>query len=240
MKILITGASSGLGLQLAQDYLLEKHQVFACGRNAEKLTNHFQHSDASTLVFDSTNKEQTDATLACVETLDLLILNAGTCRYVDNPMQLDATLFTDVFSTNVTGSLNVLAACLPKMKPGSQLVFISSAASRLPLPRAEAYGASKAAIDYLAQTLEISLVPKGIACSLVQPGFIDTPLTQKNDFPMPWLMSVAEASQKIRRGIARRQRLIRFPWSLHLCFSLLHMLPHSLWASLARQFINRT
>lgn len=240
MNILITGASSGLGLQLAQDYLCDKHQVYVCGRTIEKLTTHFQSQDAHLLAFDTRNLSQTNTALTSVDSLDLLILNAGTCRYVDDPMHFEPSLFPEVFSTNLLGTVNVLTACLPKMKSGAQIIFIGSAASRLPLPRAEAYGASKAALDYLVQTLQITLASKGIACSLVQPGFIDTPLTQKNDFPMPWLISVCDASKKIRMGIQSRRRLIRFPWSLHFCLTILSLLPQPLWRFLARQFLNRT
>ena len=83
--------------------------------------------------------------------------------------------------------------------------------SWLPLPRAEAYGASKAALDYLADTLRLDLAGKGIGVTLIRPGFVQTPLTAKNDFPMPCLVTVEEASRAIMAGLVAGRHQIHFP-----------------------------
>ena len=232
-KIVITGASSGIGLQLAKDYLQQGHQVFACGRRIEKLHQGLDHPNVKHLVFDTTNATQCEEVLGQLSPPDLVILNAGGCEYVDDGKALDAALFSRVIDTNVKGTVNCLAALLPRMKTGSQVAIVSSSVTLLPLTRAEAYGASKAALDYLARSLAVDLREHRIDVSLIRPGFVDTPLTRRNDFPMPGQISVNEASHCIRQGLEKRKSEINFPWLFIVTMRLLALLPGSWWQLIA-------
>ncbi len=231
--VLITGASSGIGLQLAKDYALNKHQVIACGRDQQKLLKALDLYPVKIATFDTTDAEQTQRVLDNQEIPDLVILNAGHCEYIDDARRFDGALFKRVMDTNVQGTVNCLAALLPRMKSGSRIAIVSSSVTFLPLTRAEAYGASKAALDYLARSLAIDLKPLGIEVSLIRPGFVDTPLTRKNDFPMPGQVTVEEASLFIREGLQQGKKEITFPFLFTASMKMLSWLPHSLWARLA-------
>lgn len=212
MKILITGASSGIGKQLALDYLNAGHHVALCGRDKaalDSLANEFP-ALSSVHVFDITDYQACQNQLAKLEFLDLAILNAGTCEYI-SAMDFDARAFERVVMTNLVGLGNCLEAVIPKLKSGGRLALMGSSSSYLPLPRAEAYGASKAATEYLAHTLSISLKASNIHCSYVAPGFVKTPLSDRNDFPMPMRISVETASHAIREGLRKGKSEIHFP-----------------------------
>ena len=209
--VLITGASSGIGLQLAKDYADDGWNVIACGRDRAKLESTLDGYNITYAVFDTLDATATENALQQCGAPDLAILNAGNCEYMDNPKQFDAELFQRVMATNVQGTVNCLASLLPRMNAGSRLAIMSSSVTYLPLTRAEAYGASKAALDYLTKTLAIDLQPQEIGVSLIRPGFVDTPLTRLNDFPMPGRISVEEASATIRNGLARGKAEINFP-----------------------------
>ena len=112
------------------------------------------------------------------------------------------------------------------------MVFVSSSATILPFPRSEAYGASKAGMDYLAKSLRLDLAANDISVTLVHPGFIKTPLTDKNDFSMPFLLTSEEAAQRIVKGIKGQKNYIHFPKRLTLLLKLFSLLPSSLWQSL--------
>lgn len=147
--VLITGASSGIGKQLALDYAAEGWKVTACGRNAERLEALAANAEhISTLTFDITNLEDTRQALAWVQA-DLVILCAGTCEYLDNGV-VEADKVLRVMTTNLMGPINCLDALLPGMTSGTRIALVGSTASLVPLPRAEAYGASKAALAYFA------------------------------------------------------------------------------------------
>jgi NAD(P)-dependent dehydrogenase (short-subunit alcohol dehydrogenase family) len=105
----------------------------------------------------------------------------------------------------------------------------------MPLPRAEAYGASKAAMRYLMQTLRIDLASEGIDVTLVSPGFVDTPLTQKNDFPMPMRWPVERAARYIAERLDKRPHEIAFPTPLIAVLKLLGSLPSSLQLAIGRR-----
>lgn len=224
--VLITGATSGIGRALAADYHRAGWRVIACGRDITRL----RRAPASRhLRFSVQNLPQTLGAAADLdETIDLLILNAGTCEYIDDAGRFDARLMQRVMGTNVIGVANCLEAFVPRLRRGGQLALMGSAASHFPFSRAEAYGASKAAIAYLARALRVDLQALGIAVSLVQPGFVDTPLTQRNDFSMPGLISAERASAAIRRGLQRRQHTVYTPRLLNWVLRALGALPDPL------------
>ena len=109
----------------------------------------------------------------------------------------------------------------------------------LPLTRAEAYGASKSALDYLARTLAIDLAPQNIDVSLIRPGFVDTPLTQKNTFKMPGIISVEQAATLISKGLQQRKLEINFPRSFFYVLKALSLLPNILWRRIAINMVRQ-
>jgi len=238
-QVLITGASSGIGEQLALDYAQQGWKVFACGRNLDKLQSlETQNSHIRALAFDVTDKDKISQAMQKVTgELDLLILNAGNCEYIDNPMEFDAALFERVIKVNLISLGYCLEQCLPKLRQGGQLAIVSSSAAFLPFPRATAYGTAKAGASYLAKTLAIELKPHNIDVSLVSPGFVKTPLTDKNDFDMPMRVSVAYASNAIIKGLAKRKKEIHFPSRFTLILKLLAALPAPIWRAIASKMI---
>ncbi|AXU95823.1 short-chain dehydrogenase [Erwinia persicina] len=209
-RVLITGASSGIGLQLARDYAADGWHVTACGRNEERLETLRQaFPQIETCVFDITDLAETRTTLSG-KLVDLAILCAGTCEYLDHGV-VEAEKVHRVMLTNFSGPVNCLDSLLPQMQPGSRVALVGSTASMVPLPRAEAYGASKAALAYFARSLAQDVKRQQVGITLVLPGFVDTPLTQRNDFAMPMIVDVVQASRIIRRGLAKGKAEIAFP-----------------------------
>ena len=241
-RVLITGASSGIGMQLSKDYLSMGWQVIACGRDIEKLKSSLGHEDKNLkfCCFELTNRDEVLVNLSTFTELDLVILNAGTCEYIDNPQKFDSNLFERVIRTNIIGTGYCLEATLPKINPGGQLALVSSTVTLLPLTRSEAYGSSKAALDYLARTLAIDLSASGIDVSLIRPGFVDTPLTKKNTFSMPGIINTQQASLYIIKGLKKRKQEINFPLGFYCTLKLLSWLPNALWHRIAIKMIRPT
>ncbi|MFJ5452407.1 SDR family NAD(P)-dependent oxidoreductase [Pectobacterium jejuense] len=235
-RVLITGASSGIGQQLALDYARDGWDVLACGRDEQRLnalTATFP--TIRTISFDMTNLANTQQALDGV-TADLVILSAGTCEYLDNGV-VEAEKVRRVLTTNVIGPVNCLSVLLPQLANGSHLALVGSTASLVALPRAEAYGASKAALTYFARSLSLDLQARNITVSLILPGFVETPLTARNDFPMPMLISVSQASEAIRRGLAKKKREIAFPLRFALLLKAVSVLPQSWQRLLASRLV---
>jgi short-subunit dehydrogenase len=237
MNILITGATSGIGRQLALDYQAAGHEVWAVGRSATALSE-LEKQGIHTGQVDLENREATLSWFAGLDNLDLAILSAGNCEYIDLPV-FDSALVARVMRANVESLANSIEGVLPALRKGRNphLVGIGSSAAFLPLPRAEAYGASKAAVAYMLDTLRIGLAAEGIFVSHVAPGFVKTPLTDRNDFPMPCLVTVEQASRAIRKGIASGKKEIHFPKRFTGTMKLLSLLPRSVWLFLARKMI---
>lgn len=234
MKILITGATSGIGKQLAIDYHSEGHEVWAIGRN-EKVLEELSAIGLTSARVDLTDRTATLSWFEKMDSTDLAILNAGTCEYIDMP-NFDSALVSRVMRANVESMATCIEGVLPLLRKSSHphLVGVGSSAAYVPLPRAEAYGASKAAVAYMMETLRLTLKAEGINVSLVCPGFVKTPLTDRNDFPMPFRITTEEASRYIRQGIARHQAEIHFPKKFTLLLKTFSLLPRFIWAGLAK------
>lgn len=230
MNILITGATSGIGAQLVADYVADGHQVIACGRSEEKLAKlQGDHGEAvRTLQFDVSEREQCQKALKNIGELDLVILNAGVCEYIDDAQHFDATLVERVFAANFYGMIYCAETLLPQLKAGNKLAFVDSMARLLPFTRAQAYGASKAAMFYFAKSLRVDLAPKGIDVVSVSPGFVKTPMTDANDFEMPMRVTVEEAANAIRKGLEKNRATIYFPSLFGWIMRALHKLPMAL------------
>lgn len=237
-RVLITGATSGIGFQLALDYRRAGWQVWGCGRDGERLLALGRHG-ITPLQFDGRDASAVSEAAAGLPRVDLVILNAGHCEYMDVAEGFDCALFARVIETNLVATGHALAAFLPLLGAGGRLAIVSSSVSWLPLPRAEAYGASKAALDYLADTLRLDLAGKGIGVTLIRPGFVATPLTAKNDFPMPCLVTVEEASRAIMAGLTAGRHQIHFPRRFIWLLRLLGALPVGLWLRLGRTLVSK-
>ena len=237
MKIVITGATSGIGRQLAIDYKNEGHEVWALGRNPQALSE-LRELGLSTGQVDLTDREATLAWFSSLGFVDLTILNAGTCEYIDMPA-FDSALIQRVMRANVETVAICIEAVLPLLRKCSRghLAVVGSSAAYLPLPRAEAYGASKAAIAYMVETLRLDLKGENIVLSLICPGFVKTPLTDLNDFPMPFRVTVEEASKYIRQGLLKKRAEIHFPKRFTYILKFLALLPGSLWTLIGRKMV---
>lgn len=237
---LITGASSGLGRALALEYAGRGWKVIAVARSAKRLAevvNLGLQANATSqilpLSLDVTDNTAVDKAIQqiamMVPQLDLVMLNAGTCEYVDLPdWPLDA--FQRTFAIN----FHAVAMMVPKILPLLQLAnepklaIVSSLAHYFPFTRAEAYGASKAALSYFTDSLRVDIAGSGIQVTLVEPGFIDTPLTQANDFSMPFMLTAEDAASRIANAIHKGALRYRFPKRLVFSLSLLNLLPYTL------------
>ncbi|MCP4987884.1 MAG: SDR family NAD(P)-dependent oxidoreductase [Colwellia sp.] len=232
--VLITGATSGIGLALYNLYIHLGYQVITCGRDKQKLAQ-LTPQARKKLVFDVNDINQVAKAAEQLIHIDLLILNAGTCLYINNAKEFDGASFREVINTNLVAMGTLLEKFLPMVPAGGHLALISSSATILPFSRAEAYGASKAGVDYLANSLRGDLVGEHIGVSLIHPGFVKTPLTDKNNFSMPFLLTAEQAAQRIYQGIKRRKKYVHFPKRLTLLLRLLAFLPQSLCHSLLRK-----
>jgi len=231
----ITGAGSGIGEALARHYAARGDTVVVSGRSPDRLetVKAGQPGRIITLPFDVTDD---DGVLAVSRTLqshlshlDLLILNAGSCEYIRAP-QLDAALFRRVMDTNYFGMINTIRAALPLLEAAPQrphVAGVCSLAGLIGFPRAAAYGASKAAGAYLLNALRIDFGDL-FDVTVINPGFVDTPMTEQNRFPMPFLMGPEQAAGIVTRRLRGRPFTINFPRRLSGLLRLLQLF-HKAW-----------
>lgn len=249
-RVLITGASSGIGRALAVELARRGNRVLICGRDREALVEVAATAPDRLLPlpWDLRDRAQGEHALQVARErfgwLDLLVLNAGTCEYI-NRAEIDVELVERVFDTNFHGAVSAVQALMPLLRaaPSShdarvgrpRIVGVSSMSTYLPLPRAEAYGASKVALRYFLESLRIDLLASGIDVSVVSPGFVKTPLTDRNDFAMPFIIDADEAARRIVAGLERGDLHIAFPRRLHWALKLMAALPPTLQLALTRR-----
>ncbi|CAH0526488.1 SDR family NAD(P)-dependent oxidoreductase [Vibrio hippocampi] len=238
--VFITGATSGIGKQLAQDYAAQGITVYACGRCLQRLAElEATYPSIIPLSFDVTDIEQVKHAVASMDNVPTLwVINAGDCEYIDDGL-IDAQLIRRVIEVNFVGAVNVTEAIQPHLNQDHQVVFVSSIAGELALPRSEAYGASKAALSYFARTLQLDWQKRGISVSCVYPGFVSTPLTDKNDFDMPMIVSSNQASDAIRQGIEQGKAHIYFPKRFTGFLRVMALLPYRWQTALVSKLLNK-
>ncbi|MCK4870647.1 MAG: SDR family NAD(P)-dependent oxidoreductase [Gammaproteobacteria bacterium] len=235
-SILITGATSGLGAGLAVAYAAPGVTLALSGRNATRLDAIVKEcrargAEVSSAVLDVQDVgKMREWVLACdaARPLDLVIANAGISNAgTDYGEEKER----EVFAVNLFGVLNTVYPAMPLMKKRGrgQIVVMSSLASMLGIARAPAYSASKAAVKTFGEALRKKLRRYGVEVSVICPGFVKTPLTDVNNFGMPFLMSLEKAVPIMVGGLRKNRGLIAFPWIMYFPLWFLRLLPHK-WA----------
>ena len=241
-RIWLTGASSGIGEALAIELLEAGHRLALSARRVAPLEALAKRYPQQVLVLpgDLGEAAQVRAIGAAIAeqwgALDSVILNAGTCEYLE-VKAFDASLIERVLRANLLSVSYCIEAALPLLRLGNRphLVGTASSVTFLALPRAEAYGASKAGLRYLFESLRIDLAAEGIDVSLISPGFVDTPLTAQNDFAMPMRWSVTKAARHIAQRLDKRPYEIAFPGPFIAALILLAHLPKRLQLALGKR-----
>lgn len=239
----ITGASSGIGRELALQIARTGARVAVSARSAEALQE--LGSLEPRIVAYPVDVTSLDDMIACARKIeaelgpiDLAIFNAG----IWNPMgasKFSARAAAQSMAVNHGGIVNGLEAVLPAMidRGRGHVALVASVAGFAGLPKSAAYGPTKAAVINLAESLAPDLARKNVRVSLVCPGFVDTPMTQVNTFPMPFIMPVADAASRIVKGLAAGKFEITFPWQMALLMKLARRAPYPLYFWIARTFL---
>jgi short-subunit dehydrogenase len=246
MNILITGASSGVGAALARLYAAPGIFLALTGRDAarlEAIVDTCRRKGAETLAatLDIADRDALKAWIERIDEshpLDLVVANAG----MMGPGS-DEVATRRMFEVNVGGVFNTVMPLLPRFESrrAGQIAIMSSLAGFRGMPGAPAYAASKAAARLWGESLRPQWRPRGVRVSVICPGFIDSPMTAKNAFAMPWIVSADEAAAAIARGLARDKARIAFPWRMYALVWLAAALPPKLgdqlifWRRFARK-----
>lgn len=231
-RVWIVGASSGIGLALAKALLDAGAYVTLSARSeATLLAFAAKYSRASVVAFDCADSQvwpsALSSTLAAMGHVDLVVL--GAARYDPmNSWDVNIEQVEKSFELNVVSVYRALACLVPYFlaRQSGGLAFIASISAYTGLPRALTYGATKAALNNLAETLYFELAPKGLSVYLINPGFVETPMTAKNDFKMPALITPQRAAAYIVSGLERGKFEISFPASFAGALRLISRLPY--------------
>ncbi len=219
-SILISGASSGIGNALARAYAAPGVHLFLGARRIEALHElagscRALGADVSVAAIDVTDRAATGDWVAgahAARPLDLVVANAGISGGTHGGIESDAQVRA-IFATNVDGVLNTVLPAIPLMVAAGrgQIGIMASLAGQRGFPGAPAYCGSKAAVKVWGEGLRGALAPSGVGVSVIMPGFVKSPMTDVNEFPMPFMMPVERAVAIIQRGLARNKARIAFP-----------------------------
>ncbi|MCS6873472.1 MAG: SDR family NAD(P)-dependent oxidoreductase [Pyrinomonadaceae bacterium] len=238
--VFITGASSGIGAEMARQVSAMGATVGLLARRfeeLEKLRNEIESLGGKARVFavDVTNYESCVQAVESFVTefgkIDILVANAGIAGKVVNAWEIEPKNFEQVIRVNLLGAVNIVRAVLPYMleRNEGQLVAISSLAGFRGLPKSASYCASKSAMNAFFESVRVDLFSSRISVSIIQPGFIRTPLTAGRRSKMPFLMELEPATRKIVKAIEKRKKFYAFPFPLATLVRLARFFPASLY-----------
>jgi len=242
LRVWVVGASSGIGAGLAAELLARGARVAVSARRASELERlaAAHGAQAMAVPLDVTDAAAVAPALQRVVSawggVDLVVLCSGTHQPV-RAWDLDASEARRLVDVNVNGVFNCLQPVVGQLlqQGCGGVAVVSSVAGYGGLPTALVYGATKAALINLAETLYLDLAPRGIGVYVINPGFVKTPLTDRNTFAMPALISVEDAAASIIAGFARGDFEIHFPRRFTLWLKLLRLLPYRWYFALVRR-----
>ena len=241
----VTGAGKGIGRQLALR-LAEEGWIVAASSRTEADLKDLEAACPSHLIrgfpLDVTQAADTEEVVQQIETalgpLDLVVLNAGT--HLPTPAsEFSTSIFRRLVDTNLMGTVHGLSTIIPPMiaRKSGRILVVASLAGYRGLPTAAAYGATKAALINMCEALRPELGKKGVVLQLINPGFVKTPLTDKNKFSMPYLMPVEAAVEAIMRGLRSEKFEIAFPGRFAFLMKVLRCLPDPIFFALTTRMI---
>ena len=244
-KIWITGASSGIGKAVAEKFASEGWMVAASARRQEILNKMAENQNIFAYPLDVTQKENVTKTFNNIiedfKNVDICLFCSGTYDpKLEQEINIEQNKF--VMETNYFGVLNCIKAVETyfKNKKSGQISIVSSVAAYRGLPNSSGYGPSKAALTNLTESIYFDFKKHNVKISLVSPGFIKTPLTDKNEFPMPFIRSPEFAADKIFQGLTKKNIFeLHFPLGLTLTLKFLRILPYRLYLFLIDKFVKR-
>ena len=236
-RVWLVGASSGIGAALAGELARLGARVALSARSVNKLRA-LDIPDALLLPCDATDTASLAGAraslLAAWRGVDLVIYLAG--DYV--PMRtgdFDLAVAEKVITVNFNGGMRLAATVLPDLQAGGGIAFVASVAGYRGLPKALAYGPGKAALIHFAECLHLDLAPQGIGVWVINPGFVATPLTAKNDFAMPALLTPEQAALATVNGLKTGKFEIHYPKRFTRVMKLLALLPYGWYFPLVRR-----
>lgn len=224
--IFITGASSGVGAALAEQYATDNVVLYLCGRNQQRLDKtamicREKGARVHTFQFDVTDKDAAKKALQQandIQKINLVIANAGVSSGILGIAE-DMTATETIFKTNIWGVVYTVLPAIEilRQNQGGQIVLMSSMAGYRGLRNCPAYSASKNCVKAWGEALRGFLEKDNIKVNVICPGFIKTPLTDANAFKMPFLMEAPKAAKIIQKGIAKNKPIIAFPHIMVFC-----------------------
>jgi short-subunit dehydrogenase len=232
--IIITGASSGLGAALAINYSKTKNNLFLIARSEERLSevsvicrkNGANVTNIIISVTDAAAMQESLDKIMSKHKVDIVIACAGVSAGTLNGPETTSQA-NKIFATNLNGVLNTIMPIIPHMisNKSGNIAIISSMAGMLGLSSAPSYSASKGAVRLFSDALNGYLKAYNVNVSTVIPGYIETPMTKVNNFPMPFMIDADKAAKKIITGIEKGKGVIAFPMIMYIFIKILNLLP---------------
>ena len=244
-KIWITGASSGIGKAVAEKFAAEGWKVAVSARRKELLQDMAKDQNISSFPLDVTDRSQINSVFQNIlkefGNIDVCLFSSGTYEPKDE-QNIDPDKIKNVINVNFLGVIDCVKTVEEyfKNKKTGHISIVSSIAGYRGLPNSSGYGPSKAALTNFCESIYFDFKKFGVRVSVISPGFIKTPLTDKNEFPMPFLKTVDYAANQIFNGLVKSNAFeIHFPKGLTLTLKFLRILPYKLYLFLVDKLVKR-
>lgn len=240
----LIGASTGIGRSLAIKIAPEVKKLYISARsekNLKSLKDEIKLDNIEILPCDVSDLSSISYAYQQItknQTLDFVLFNAGIYN-PSNVLDFDLNDYLAHMDINYSGALRTCSLILPDFlkRQSGHIAVVSSVAGYRALPNAEAYGASKAALTYFFESMRMKVQDKGVKITIINPGFVETRLTEKNTFEMPFILSPEQAAEEIYNGISKGQSEIHFPKKFTIILKILGLLPEKWYRALMIKFV---